>query len=242
MMCPTMSVTTPTSCWPSPMRKSARASLPLTVTFHCGYYQRSHCIVRDSPRYNRPVHVYQYSSRPIFNSDEHVPKTQEDWCRKTDQAALSNGLARGVDWTEVHLNSRGKERHPIRLSIHLFGRSRYAAVLQAKVKASEPSGQDDPRVVRLLEVERSSAQTTVRRCHWMDSWWQIEDGALWCLIGHVWQLITCASAGETAARQEAGAARSQRLAAEARLYAEQTRLQAGLDPDAAEQEQVTHQQ
>ena len=207
------------------------------MTFHCGY-QHSHGIVRDSPRYNRPVHVYQYSSRPIFNSDEHVPQTQKDWC----QAALSNGKARGVDWAKVSLNPRGQERHPIRLSIHLFGRSRYAAVLQAKAKASAATGQDDPRVVRLLEVERSSAQTTVRLCDWMDSWWQIEDGALWCLIGHVWQLITCASAGETEARQEAGAARSKRLAAEERLYAEQTRLQASLDPDAAVQEQVTHQQ
>jgi hypothetical protein len=192
-------------------------------------------------RYNRPVHVLQYSSRPIFNSDEHVPQTQEDWCRRTDQAARSNGLARGTDWTTVQLNSRGKERHPIRLSLHLFGRSRYAAVLQAKAAPSAATGQDDPRVVRLLEVDGAPAQTSVQLRHWLDSWWQIEDSALWCLIGHVGQLVTSASAGETAARQAAGAARRERLAAEARLYTEQTRLQAGLDPDAAEQEQVNRQ-
>lgn len=184
------------------------------------------------------MHVFQYSSRPIFNSGEHVPQTQEDWCRITGQAARSNGLARGTDWTMVHLNSRGKERHPIRLSLHLFGRPRYAAVLQAKAATSAGTEQDDPRVVRLLEVEGAPAQTSVQLRHWMDSWWQVEDGALWCLIGHVWQLVTSASAGETAARQTAGAARRDRLAAEARLHAEQARL-SGLDPDAAEQEQVT---
>ena len=95
--------------------------------------------------------------------------------------------------------------------------------------------------MRLLEVEGAPAQTSVRLRHWLDSWWQIEDSSLWCLIGHVGQLVTSASAGETAARQAAGAARRERLAAETRLYAEQTRLQAGLDENAAEQEQVPRQ-
>ena len=142
----------------------------------------------------------------------------------------------------MKLNDRGKARHPIKLSIHLFGRPRYAAVLQAKVAAPAATGldgprdvqataQDDPRVVRLLEVEGEPAQTTVQRRHWLDSWWQVEDSALWCLIGHVGQLVASASAGETAARQAAGAARHKRLAAEARLFAEQAHLQAGLDLD-----------
>ena len=188
------------------------------------------------------MHVFQYSSRPIFNSDEHVSQSQVDWCERTDQAALSNGTVRGADWTTMKLNDRGKARHPIKLSIHLFGRPRYAAVLQAKAaapaatglddpRAVRATGQDDPRVVRLLEVEGEPAQTTVQRRHWLDSWWQIEDSALWCLIGHVGQLVGSASAGETAARQAAGAARRERLAAEARLYAEQAHLQGGLDPD-----------
>ena len=244
------------------------------------------------------MHVFQYSSRPIFNSDQHVPATQELWCKKSDEAARSQGAGRGADWTSVALNNRGKERQPIRLSIHLFGRSRYAAVLRAATYTSssaEPITQTDPRVVRLLEVEGApvsfhavllpssfpatrpsrtpfpgqqhavertlrscispwlapipldsslelcvgQAQTSVQLRHWMDSWWQIEDSALWCLLGHVWQLANPGSAGEAEARQAAGVARRNRLAAEARLHAEQMRLQAGLDPDAAEQEQVT---
>lgn len=102
------------------------------------------------------MHVFQYSSRPIFNSDQHVPATQELWCKKSDEAARSQGAGRGADWTSVALNNRGKERQPIRLSIHLFGRSRYAAVLRAATYTSssaEPITQTDPRVVRLLEVE-----------------------------------------------------------------------------------------
>jgi hypothetical protein len=90
-----------------------------------------------------------------------------------------------------------------------------------------------------LELCVGQAQTSVQLRHWMDSWWQIEDSALWCLLGHVWQLANPGSAGEAEARQAAGVARRNRLAAEARLHAEQMRLQAGLDPDAAEQEQVT---
>jgi hypothetical protein len=109
--------------------------------------------------YNRPVHVFQYSSRPVFNSDEHVPQTQNEWCAKADEASRVKGLGRGSDWSTVQLNGRGKAREPIRLSIHVFGRPRYAAVLRASVGQGDDSV--DPRVVRLFEVS-SPAQTSVK--------------------------------------------------------------------------------
>ena len=189
--------------------------------------------------YNRPVHVFSYSSRAIFNSNQHVPQTHSDWCARSNDASKAKALSRGPDWTTVNLNNRGKSREPIRLSIHLFGRPRYAAVLQATV--GQGQGDDaadiDPRVVRLFEVPSSPAQTSVRLRHWLDSWWEIEDAALWCMLGHVWQLAKPTGAGEAEARQAASGTSRNRQGAEVRQLAEQARLSAGLDPDAAAVEQ-----
>ena len=183
--------------------------------------------------YNRPVQVFAYSSRCIFDSDDHAPHTQQLWCTQAADAARTTAQARGADWSTVQLNARGKEREPIRLSIHLFGRPRYAAVLRAAPVATDAAAEAlvDRRVVRLLACG-DPARTSVRLHHWLDSWRQIEDGALWCLLGHVWQLAKPSGVGEAEARQAAAAATRRRKVAEEKLWEEQVQYAAGTCDDA----------
>ena len=170
----------------------------------------------------RAVQVYSYSTHCIFDSDEHVPHAQTQWQSRAADAARE-GFARDSGWSAVELNSRGKAREPIRLALHLFPR-RFQAIMRARLPtefARLPGGEQltDHRVVRLLAVEGRPAASAARFRRWQEQWWQSEDSCLWCLLGHVWQLVRPPSAGEQQVRAKAVEATQRREAAAQRLQA-----------------------
>ena len=60
------------------------------------------------------------------------------------------------------------------------------------------------------------AAAATRLYRWKQQWWQGEDAALWCLLGHVAQLVRPSTDSERAVRSAAVAARHVRMEVEAR--------------------------